>query len=69
MQLHQGIEGFGQIGRSPSEVVIGDFSRVQRTAEAYGPNLGPDGKPAVREQAMLSITQGGMDRALNLLRG
>jgi flagellar M-ring protein FliF len=36
-----------------------DFSRVQRTAEAYGPNLGPDGKPAVREQRSEESSQPG----------
>jgi flagellar M-ring protein FliF len=36
-----------------------DFSRVQRTAESYGPNLGPDGKPAVREQRSEESSQPG----------
>ena len=36
-----------------------DFSRVQRTAESFGPNLGPDGKPAVREQRSEESTQPG----------
>jgi flagellar M-ring protein FliF len=36
-----------------------DFSRVMRTAEAYGPNQGSDAKPAVREQRTEESSQPG----------
>jgi flagellar M-ring protein FliF len=36
-----------------------DFSRVMRTAEAYGPNQGADAKPAIREQRSEESTQPG----------
>jgi phosphoserine phosphatase len=35
---------------------------------AAGLSIAYHGKPAVREQAMLSIERGGMDRALEVLR-
>jgi flagellar M-ring protein FliF len=36
-----------------------DFARVEQTAEAYRPNQGADGKPAVREQRSEESNQGG----------
>lgn len=58
------------MGVPPSQAIaVGDGANDLPMMGVAGLSIAFHPKPAVREQAMLSITQGGMDRALNLLRG
>ena len=57
------------MGISPQQVIaVGDGANDLPMMAASGLSIAFHPKPAVLEQAMLSITQGGMDRALELLR-
>jgi phosphoserine phosphatase len=49
-------------------IAVGDGANDLPMMKAAGLSIAYHPKPAVLEQAMLSITQGGMDRALELLR-
>ncbi len=49
-------------------IAVGDGANDLPMMGAAGLSIAYHPKPAVREQAMLSITAGGMDRALSLLR-
>jgi phosphoserine phosphatase len=58
------------MGMPPSQAIaVGDGANDLPMMGVAGLSIAFHPKPAVREQAMLSITQGGMDRALALLRG
>ena len=50
-------------------IAVGDGANDLPMMNVAGLSIAFHPKPAVREQAMLSITEGGMDRALGLLRG
>jgi phosphoserine phosphatase len=57
------------MGISPEQsIAVGDGANDLPMMQAAGLSVAFHPKPAVREQAMLSIVQGGMDRALSLLR-
>ena len=45
-------------------IAVGDGANDLPMMEAAGLSIAYHPKPAVREQAMISITRGGMDRAL-----
>jgi phosphoserine phosphatase len=49
-------------------IAVGDGANDLPMMSAAGLSIAFHGKPAVRQQAMLSIEQGGMDRALEVLR-
>jgi len=58
------------LGIAPEQTIaVGDGANDLPMMGAAGLSIAFHAKPAVREQAMLSITQGGMDRALAVLRG
>jgi phosphoserine phosphatase len=58
------------MGISPLQAIaVGDGANDLPMMAVAGLSIAFHPKPAVREQAMLSITAGGMDRALELLRG
>ncbi|WP_374673588.1 phosphoserine phosphatase SerB [Ideonella sp.] len=58
-----------QIGIPPSQAIaVGDGANDLPMMRAAGLSIAFHAKPAVREQAMLSIESGGMDRALEVLR-
>ena len=57
------------MGISPEQAIaVGDGANDLPMMSVAGLSIGFHGKPAVREEAMLSIEAGGMDRALTLLR-
>lgn len=57
------------MGISPAQTIaVGDGANDLPMMAVAGLSIAYHPKPAVLEQAMLSITQGGMDRALELLR-
>ncbi|WP_374564143.1 phosphoserine phosphatase SerB [Ideonella sp.] len=57
------------MGISPAQAIaVGDGANDLPMMAAAGLSIAFHAKPAVREQAMLSIEQGGMDRALEVLR-
>ncbi|MEK8034360.1 phosphoserine phosphatase SerB [Ideonella sp. DXS29W] len=57
------------MGISPDQAIaVGDGANDLPMMGAAGLSIAYHAKPAVREQAMLSIEQGGMDRALEVLR-
>jgi phosphoserine phosphatase len=57
------------MGIAPSQAIaVGDGANDLPMMAVAGLSIAFHPKPAVREQAMLSITDGGMDRALQLLR-
>ena len=57
------------MGIHPSQcIAVGDGANDLPMMSVAGLSIAFHPKPAVLEQAMLSITQGGMDRALDLLR-
>lgn len=57
------------MGISPGQAIaVGDGANDLPMMRAAGLSIAFHAKPAVREQAMLSIEQGGMDRALEVLR-
>jgi phosphoserine phosphatase len=56
------------MGIAPEQVIaVGDGANDLPMMAVAGLSIAYHPKPAVREQAMLSITRGGMDRALELL--
>ena len=57
------------MGISPAQAIaVGDGANDLPMMGAAGLSIAFHAKPAVREQAMLSIEQGGMERALEVLR-
>lgn len=57
------------MGISPEQAIaVGDGANDLPMMSVAGLSIGFHGKPAVREEAMLSIEAGGMDRALRVLR-
>ncbi len=57
------------MGVSPAQAIaVGDGANDLPMMGAAGLSIAFHAKPAVREQAMLSIEQGGMERALEVLR-
>ena len=57
------------MGIGPEQTIaVGDGANDLPMMSVAGLSIAFHPKPAVLEQAMLSITQGGMDRALRLLR-
>jgi phosphoserine phosphatase len=57
------------MGISPAQAIaVGDGANDLPMMAAAGLSIAYHAKPAVREQAMLSIEQGGMERALEVLR-
>jgi phosphoserine phosphatase len=58
------------MGITPEQAIaVGDGANDLPMMGAVGLSIAYHSKPAVRERAMISITQGGLDRALELLRG
>lgn len=58
-----------QLGVAPAQAIaVGDGANDLPMMRAAGLSIAFHAKPAVREQAMLSIESGGMDRALEVLR-
>ena len=58
------------MGISPTQAIaVGDGANDLPMMQVAGLSIAFHGKPAVREQAKLSIEQGGMDRALEVLQG
>jgi len=56
------------MGISPAQVIaVGDGANDLPMMEAAGLSIAYHPKPAVAERAMISIMQGGMDRALDVL--
>jgi phosphoserine phosphatase len=56
------------MGISPAQAIaVGDGANDLPMMKAAGLSIAFHAKPAVREQAMLSIEQGGMDRALEVM--
>ena len=57
------------MGIEPAQAIaVGDGANDLPMMSAAGLSIAFHGKPAVREQAMISIERGGMDRALEVLR-
>ena len=57
------------MGIAPEQTIaVGDGANDLPMMAAAGLSIAFHAKPAVREQAMLSITEGGMDRALSVLK-
>jgi len=66
---HTLLETALQLGIDPAQTIaVGDGANDLPMMGAAGLSIAFHAKPAVREQAMLAITQGGMDRALSVLR-
>ena len=58
-----------EIGAAPSQcIAVGDGANDLPMMGAAGLSIAYHPKPAVREQAMISIMSGGMDRALEVLQ-
>jgi phosphoserine phosphatase len=58
-----------ELGISPAQAIaVGDGSNDLPMMEVAGLSIAYHAKPAVREKAMLAIDEGGMDRALEVLR-
>jgi phosphoserine phosphatase len=56
------------LGVPPEQTIaVGDGANDLPMMGAAGLSIAFHAKPAVREQAMLSITEGGLDRALTVL--
>jgi phosphoserine phosphatase len=63
------LEVAGLMGISPAQTLaVGDGANDLPMMAAAGLSIAFHAKPAVREQAMLAITEGGMDRALAVLK-
>jgi phosphoserine phosphatase len=61
------LESCARLGISPAQAIaVGDGANDLPMMEAVGLSIAYHPKPAVREQAMLAITEGGMDRALEV---
>ena len=59
-----------QLGITAAQTIaVGDGANDLPMMGAAGLSIAFHAKPAVRAQAMISITEGGMDRALTVLRG
>ena len=57
------------MGIEPAQAIaVGDVANELLMMGAAGLSIAFHDKPAVRDQAMLSIEEGGMDRALEALR-
>ena len=57
------------MGISPAQAIaVGDGSNDLPMMEVAGLSIAYHAKPAVRDRAMLAIDEGGMDRALHVLR-
>jgi phosphoserine phosphatase len=57
------------MGIAPAQTIaVGDGANDLPMMAAAGLSIAFHAKPAVREQAMVSITEGGLDRALDVLR-
>ena len=57
------------LGITPAQcIAVGDGANDLPMMETVGLSIAFHAKPAVRERAMLSITEGGLDRALEALR-
>ena len=54
--------------RPQQTIAVGDGANDLPMMSVAGLSIAYHGKPAVREQAMVSIESGGMDRALEVLR-
>lgn len=64
------LEVAAQLGVAPAQTIaVGDGANDLPMMRAAGLSIAFHAKPAVREQAMLAIVEGGMDRALRVLRG
>jgi phosphoserine phosphatase len=58
-----------ELGIPPSRAIaVGDGANDLPMMEAAGLSIAFHAKPAVREKAMIAINEGGMDRALEILR-
>jgi phosphoserine phosphatase len=58
------------MGIDPAQTMaVGDGANDLPMMAAAGLSIAFHAKPAVRERAMVSITQGGLDRALEVLQG
>jgi len=63
------LEVCAQLGIAPAQAIaVGDGANDLPMMEAVGLSIAFHAKPAVRARADLSIAQGGMERALDLLR-
>ncbi len=61
------LETCARLGIAPSRAIaVGDGANDLPMMDAAGLSIGYHAKPAVREHAMLSITRGGLDRALEV---
>ncbi len=61
------LEACARLGISPAQAIaVGDGANDLPMMQAVGLSIAYHPKPAVREQAMLAITEGGMDRALEI---
>ncbi len=61
------LESCARLGISPAQAIaVGDGANDLPMMKAVGLSIAYHPKPAVREQAMLAITEGGMDRALEV---
>jgi phosphoserine phosphatase len=57
------------MGIAPAQAIaVGDGANDLPMMEAVGLSVAFHAKPAVRERAVLSLTEGGMDRLLQVLR-
>lgn len=63
------LETAAELGIGPQQTIaVGDGANDLPMMGAAGLSIAFHAKPAVREQAMLAITEGGMDRALAVLK-
>jgi len=63
------LETCASLGISPAQAIaVGDGSNDLPMMRVAGLSIAYHAKPAVREQAMLAINEGGMDDALAVLR-
>ena len=63
------LEMCAELGIEPSRAIaVGDGANDLPMMAAAGLSIAYHAKPSVRERAMLAINEGGMDRALEILR-